>query len=141
MVYNSGVVRKSVAALMTFMIFTLSLACTMSVCPAMAQNAKYQYIEGNDTPPCHGEESSDDGYNGGPMLSSDCLGIDLFHADTNLELLPDLTIDHIDLVWVNLAAIYDIRSKNAHGIRGPPFPDPTYFDSSSQYLTTQRLRI
>jgi hypothetical protein len=137
--YYGRIMRKSVAALMAFMIFTLSLACTMPVCPAMAQNAKS--TQNSATPPCHGEKSSDQDQNGSPMLSSDCLGVDLFHADTSVDLTPDLTIDHIDFAWADLTTTYDLRPENANVIRGPPFSDPPHFSNSSLYLTTQRLRI
>ncbi len=131
--------RRSVVALMTFMIFTLSLACTMPVCPAMAQNSKS--AQNSSPPPCQDIKSSGQDQNGSPMLSSDCLGVDLFHADTSVNLAQDFTADHIDFVWTDLTTTYNLRPENSLVIRGPPFSDPAHFTDSSVYLTTQRLRI
>ncbi len=135
--YYGRVMRKSVAALMAFMVFTLSLACTMPVCPAMAQNASAS--QDNPMPPCHGEQSSEE--DGGSMLLSDCMGLDLFHADSSIDVTPDLTLDHIDIAWADLSIISDIRPKNDSVIRGPPFGDFPHYNASTLYLTTQRLRI
>jgi len=124
---------------MAFMIFTLSLACSMSVCPAMAQSIKFN--QHSATLPCHNEKLSDQDQNPGPMVFSDCIGVDLFQADTSVDSTPDLTMDHIDFLWADISATYDLSDEKAYVIRGPPFSDPPHLNDSLLYLTTQRLRI
>jgi|GEM_PF-852728 len=135
--------RKSVSALMAFMIFTLSLACTMPFCPAMANVTQAQVSEKKASLPCHGESSSDENKPNVPMLSSDCVGVDLFQQNDQAVIVQaDLSVDHIDFAWADLKQGYDFLVVSGHLIRGPPFATSSHhLNNHNLYLTTQRLRI
>ena len=62
--------------------------------------------------------------------------------DQNIDLTANLTLEHIELAWVEASADYDFLLNSGHFIRGPPFDaSPPHAVSTDLYLTTQRLRI
>jgi hypothetical protein len=67
MMHYKNKMRKSISA---FMIFTLSMVCTMSFCPVMVKAAPAQMSEKDAPLPCHGESSSGEEQTDVPMLSS-----------------------------------------------------------------------
>jgi len=135
--------RKSISAFMALIIFTLSLACTMSFCPIMAEAAQTENTTKDAAPmPCHGDKSSEDKNPHTPMLSSDCLNVDLFNVDQNIDFTPDLTLDQIDFLWANLTALYNLHPQMTRLIRGPPINvASSHFNNIDLYLSTQRMRI
>ena len=90
----------------------------------------------------YGDKSSEDKNPHTPMLSSDCLNVELFNVDQNIDFTPDLTLDQIDFSWANLTALYNLHPQMTRLIRGPPISvASSHFNNIDLYLSTQRLRI
>lgn len=122
---------------MMFAIFTLTLACSMSVCPMQAYAAEVPEQAKSDMPPCHGssEKSSDCDF----MTNMDCLGVDLLQVDHDCDLAQDSSLD---VVWANPTVDGNGFLYSSTVIRGPPFDDRvSHLNNHDLYLTTQRLRI
>ncbi len=124
--------RKILLGLMTFLMFTPSLACAMAFCLMQSAQAEEQK-------PCH---KSEDGKKDGPMLALDCMGVNLFQQDALVDVpQPDGSVDIIHFAWTDLTANYSFQPTDIHGIRGPPDWAGLTSNQPSLILTTQRFRI
>ncbi len=129
--------RRILLGFMTLLIITPVLTCVMMFCvPESAQAAEPQ--------PCHqSAKAQKDNPKSGPMFALDCMSVDLFQPGIQADIVqPDLSVDHIDFVWADIASSNDFLLTFRHFIRGPPFDtSPPHFKSTGLYLITQRLRI
>lgn len=124
--------RNFLLGFMTLLMLMPSLACAMTYCPMQSAQAEEQK-------PCH---QSEDGKKDGPMLTLDCLGVDLFQQDAQADVpQPQSSVDIINFAWADLAADYNFLPVNIHGIRGPPDWAERTPNQPSIILTTQRFRI
>lgn len=124
--------RNFLLGFMTLLMLMPSLACAMTYCPMQSAQAEEQK-------PCH---QSEDGKKDGPMLTLDCLGVDLFQQDAQADVpQPQSFVDIINFAWADLAADYNFLPVNIHGIRGPPDWAERTPNQPSIILTTQRFRI
>lgn len=115
---------------MMLLMLTPSLACGMSDCPEPDQSKPI---------PCH---QSEDSKKDGPMLTLDCMGVDLFQQDAQADVpQPHSSIDIIHFAWADLTADYNFLPVNIHGIRGPPDWAGRPQNQPPIILTTQRFRI
>jgi hypothetical protein len=102
----------------------------MAYCPVSAQS---------EQKPCH---KSENGQKDGPMLVLDCMGVDLFQQDAQIDLpQPDASADIIHFVWADLTAEYNFQPADIRFIRGPPDRTGQRPDSPPLILTTQRFRL
>jgi hypothetical protein len=121
---------------------TPSLACAMTYCPMQqVQNASGGADMAQDMPrdmPCHNITAQ----RGGPMLSLDCMGVDLFLNDVVSDVQPLAALDVVSYGFIDLFDSQASMLQNSRFIRGPPneWAEPLTH-SSAIILTTQRLRI
>lgn len=129
--------RRILLGFITLLMLTPALTCVMAFCPLQSALAA-------EPKPCHqSEESQKDGQKNGPMFALDCMGVDLFQTDAQVDIVqPELLIYHIDFVWTDITPNYDFFLASSRFIRGPPFDaSPPHTNNTDLYLTTQRLRI
>ena len=122
---------------MTFLMLMPIMACGMAFCPMRAAQAAV-----SEKMPCH---QSNDTQKSGPMLVLDCMGVDLFQENTQLDSKissPDLSLEKLVFFWADTPSNNDFILASSHSIRGPPTDtSPPHAHSHNIYLTTQRLRI
>ena len=109
---------------------TPSLACAMTYCPVQASKDA-------GASSCHQAENETKS----PMLALDCMGIDLFQADTSNDIQPNLSFDTIDFAWNTASSADDLYRGTKNTIRGPPNWSTTPLNPPSIIITTQRFRI
>ena len=129
---------------MVFMLFTLSMACTMAYCPTMTNSAEAaSSVDDMSSMPCHEkDDNSDQEQAQSPMLSADCVGVDLLSVNDTFDFSPILTFDHIDYAWADINIDYTLYLASATPIRAPPlYEDTRLHDALPVYMTTQRLRL
>ena len=102
----------------------------MPSCPSMEPS--------NEQAPCHDADADIDS---STMLMLDCMGLDLFHNDTNYDDVLETSIDGGDIVWGITQSTYNDALVSANTIRGPPIVAVNLHGDTSTYLYTQRLRI
>ena len=122
--------RNFLLGFLTLIMLTHSLACAMTDCPMPVKS---------EQKPCH---QSEGGKKDGPMLTLDCMGVDLFQQDAQADVpQPDQSGDIIHFAWADLTADYNFLPADIHGIRGPPDWAERPQNQPSIILTTQRFRI
>lgn len=122
--------RNFLLGFLTLIMLTPSLACAMTYCPMPVKS---------EQKPCH---QSEDSKRDGPMLTLDCMGVDLFQQDAQADVpQPHSSVDIIHFAWADLAANYNFQPVNIACIRGPPDWAERTPNQPSIILTTQRFRI
>ena len=130
--YYGVEMRRTTLTFMTLLAVLPSLMCFMAFCPMQSAQA-------SEPIPCHEQaEQSDEG---GVMLMSDCMGIDIFSQNNSNDFQPELQIDSLDFSWANITENHSFEPQDINGIRGPPVESVTRCPSQPLYFTTQRFRI
>lgn len=122
--------KNFIFGFLMLIMLTPSLACAMTYCPVQASKSA-------DASSCHQSENETKV----PMLVLDCMGIDLFQADTSNDIQPNLSFDTIDFAWNTLSSADDLYHGKTNAIRGPPNLDNAPLSPPSIIFTTQRFRI
>lgn len=96
--------------------------------------------------PCHQQagESRDDSRKKGPMLVLDCMGVDLFQHDAQIDIVhAEPASDQPVFTWPVAAIYQDAFTDTGRYVRGPPFEARLFTRPITRdiYLKTLRIRV
>lgn len=126
---------------LALIMLTPSLACAMAYCPMQGP----ENTEESVSPNCH-EADSEVTAPGLPMLSLDCMGVDLFEDQQAWSQVPQPSDDLTSLPLFSMAFLdgHDVTLAEISLARGPPPLSKRVFEPHQEqpvYHITQRFRI